>query len=209
MSGGNRASRIPFHSSGFRKLESNLRIVKSARTDLMKRRDSSGPRPPSKSMRDAWDRGILSLEKRQYSTISNPFATNNTEWTKAWMQVLRERFEALTSELKALRHTEISKAAEQARESRISRMNHGGSGEIQRLLGKKGPSISSPCVATEYPNQIKIICSDQLSKLQEVVSLMAPTALITLEQEQGNLESHESLNVSALQITNIPACRRT
>ena len=205
MAGGNRTSLIPFHSSGFRKLVSILRIVKSARTDLMKRRDSPGPRPPSKSMRDAWDRGILPLEKRQYSTISDPFATNNKEWSKAWLQVLRERFETLTSDLKALRHTEISKAAVQARESRISRMSHGGSGEIQRLLGKKGPLISSPFVATEYPNQLKIICADQLSKLQEAISLTAPTVLITLEKEQTNLLSHEPRNVQALQITNIPA----
>ena len=206
MSGGNRASLIPFHSSGFRKLVSTLRIVKSARTDLMKRRDSSGPRPPSKSMRDAWDRGILPLEKCQYSTISDPFATNNAEWSKAWLQVLRERFEALTLDLKALRHSEISKAAVQARESRISRMSLGGSGEIQRLLGKKGPLISSPFVATEYPNQIKIICSEQLSELQEVISLKTPTVHITLGQEQTSLECHESSKLQALYIANIPAC---
>ena len=205
MSGGNRASLIPFHSSGFRKLVSALRIVKSARTDLMKRLDSPGARPPSKSMRDAWDRGILPLEKRPYSTISDPFALNNAEWSKAWLQVLRERFEALTSDLKALRHSEVSKAAAQARESRISRMSQSGSGEIQRLLGKKGPLISSPFVATEYPNQMKIICSEDLSKLQEVISFTIPKANITLEQDQTSQENHESIKVQALQITDIPA----
>jgi len=205
-SGGNRASLIPFHSSGYRKLVSALRIVKSARTDLMKRRDSSGPRPPSKSMRDAWDRGILPIEKRKYSTISDPFAANNAEWSKAWLHVLKERFEELTLEIKTLRHNEISKAAVQARESRISRMSHGGSGEIQRLLGKRGPLVSSPFVATEYPNQIKIICSDQLSTLQETIKLTTPTVSITLEQGHTILGSHEASTVQALQITNIPAC---
>ena len=54
---------------------------------------------------------------------------------------------------------------------------------------------------------MKIICSDQLSKLQEAISLTAPTSLTILEQGQDERESHESLNVSALQITNIPACK--
>lgn len=205
MSGGNRASLIPFHSSGFRKLVAALRIVKSARTDLMKRRDSPGPRPPSKSMRDAWDRGILPLEKRQYSTISDPFATNNVDWSKAWLLVLRERFESLSTELRALRHTEISKASVQARESRISRMSQGGSGEIQRLLGKKGPLISSPFVATKYPNQIEIICSEQLPKLQESISLTTPTVNISFERGQSDLVNHDHTAVHVLHVKQIPA----
>ena len=192
MSGGKKVSLIPFHSSGYKKLVAKLRIVKAARTDLLKRRNL-GPTAPSKAMRMTWDQGILPVQKMEYSALNHVYSANYAKWTKEWLEVLRDRFAHLSNELRTLRHSEIKSAAQHSREARIERMSTGGSGEIQRLLGKKGPAIWAPFITTDYPDRAAITCPDYLTArlLCSAVASLTPSPKTSVEE--GGLSAHTVL----------------
>ena len=99
----------------------------------------------------------------EYSALNHVYSANYAKWTKEWLEVLRDRFAHLSNELRTLRHSEIKSAAQHSREARIERMSTGGSGEIQRLLGKKGPAIWAPFITTDYPDRAAITCPDYLT----------------------------------------------
>jgi ribonuclease HI len=184
-SGGKRASLIPFHSTAYKKLVAVIRVTKAARMDIHKRLCNTGPARPSKAMRAAWDRGILPGTKVPYSHLSDVWATANAPWTKEWLGLLVERFQSFSRELRSVRHQEIRVATEQAMEARIARMARGGSGEIQRLLGKRCPVVSPPYVATTYPDQVLITCLSESLLLQAAIFSCAPTATLAVESDAG------------------------
>lgn len=187
MSNPKKASLIPFHSHSFKKLTKLMRTVKAARTDLI-RRQTLGPTAPSKSMKLAWDMNILPLTKAPYSALNNTFSPEHTKWTSRWLIILKLRFQELSIELKTLRNREISAAAKKCRDARIERMERGGCGEIQRLLGKRGPAITAPYVATEIPDCANIVCTDFLdAKLVEASVLSATPSVETgIEQTEND-----------------------
>ena len=196
MSGGKKASLIPFHSSGYKKLVAELHIVKVARTDLLKRRTLSAT-APSKAMRMAWDRGILPAQRVEYNTLSNVYAADHAKWTKQWLAVLRSQFTNLSHELRSLRHTEIKSAAQQSREARVERMAKDGSGEIHRLLGKKGPTIWAPFVATDYPDQAVVTCPDYLTA-KLLCSAVASAAPATKTCVEGGDQAPHTVRVTEI-----------
>jgi hypothetical protein len=186
MSDPKKASLIPFHSSAFKKLTKLMRTVKAARTDLIKRQ-KLGPTTPSKSMKLAWDMNILPVTKAPYSALNNAFSPENAKWTSKWLTTLKMRFQELSIEMRTLRHSEISAAAKKCRDARIERMERGGCGEIQRFLGKRGPIITAPYVATEIPDGTNIICTDFLdAKLLEASMLSASPSIKTRIEETEN-----------------------
>ena len=187
MSSPKKASLIPFHSYAFKKLTKVMRTVKAARTDLMKRQ-KLGPTAPSKSMKLAWDMNILPETKAPFTALNNAFSPEHVKWTSKWLITLKSRFEELSCELRSLRYNEISSAAKKCREARIERMERGGCGEIQRFLGKRGPAVSAPYVATEIPDGVDVTCTDLLdAKLVEAAVLSAaPSTKTRIKQSQAN-----------------------
>ena len=207
MSGGKQASLIPFHSQDFKRLVQAMRVVKATRTDLLKRK-TLGPCAPSKAMKMAWDQGVFPEVRVPYSAISDVYSAANVEWTKTWLIILRERSQQLGADIRTLRRGEIRVAFQQCSEAKVARLATGGSGEIQRMLGRKGPPVYAPYVTTDYPDQVTVTVSGQnptpVLLLQAAVASAVPSAQLKLEAEnEGGFHSLQVTGVAPSQLSDV------
>ena len=201
MSGGKRNTLIPFHSDKFRKLTAILRIVKSARKDIARRCTATVSEAPSKSMRAAWDRDILPEAKVPWASLAIlPYPTAQLAWAKEWLSVLSDRTAATSQQLRDLRHQEITESAKQSRLAAIARMARPGAREVRRLLSSKTPSLSSPYVATSYPDTVRVLDQhdSQLLRCTLSAALLGSACTIAVEGPDGEEGTTHTVKVSCI-----------
>ena len=185
VSGGHRNTLIPFHSERFRKLTALLRIVKSARKDIAQRCQGTVAAPPSKSMRAAWDRGIVPDGARvAWASLANlPYGHEQNMWAKEWLSTLRDRTALTSQQLRDLRHAEITESVAQSRLAAIARMARPGAKEVRRLLNKSTPAVSSPYLATSYPDTVLVRPQGDSQLLRAALSATLESAASTISIE--------------------------
>jgi hypothetical protein len=162
--GGELKPPIRFHSKESIRLMTLLRTVKAARRDILGRKNTaanSGLRP-SRAMREIWDRGLVPTGGA-FSFLTDPFARQHTQFTSAWLAMLRETADNILTDLKMLRDSERKQAEAQSRRDAIQRM-YEGRGELRRFLRNSEPEAPASFLLTPLPNSVTLSCETRDSR---------------------------------------------
>jgi len=181
VSGGEVRPHILRHSEPFRRLLARLRLLKVLRRELHDRKQAGSERPPSRAMRNAWDRGLFPAEGKHGWMYSMWTEDASRPWAEAAVGLVRTQLQACLEEMERLRRAEMKLASERRRQAAIDCFWQRGG--LRRLLRPVDPSLHSYALRSGAPDTVVITGAEAV--LDELAREIQQT--VSVDREAGQL----------------------